>query len=72
MREAVEHKWARNTDPDKHGKQGNMSFRGMAAYSYATVVACKYPNKKGDGGVCVIAGEGIRNSVYTMRHKRAF
>ena len=72
MREAVEHKWARNADPDKHGKQGNMSFRGMAAYSYATVVARKYPNKKGDGGVCVIAGEGIRNSVYTMRHKRAF
>lgn len=72
MREAIEHKWARNTDPDKHGKQGNMSFRGMAAYSYATVVACKYPNRKGDGGVCVIAGEGIWNSSYTMRHKYAF
>jgi hypothetical protein len=72
MREAIEHKWARNTDPDKHGKQSKMSFRGMAAYSYATVVACKYPNKKGDGGVCVIAGEGIRNSSRTMRHRLAF
>lgn len=72
MREAIEHKWARNTDPDKHGKQGNMSFQGMAACSYATVVAYKYPNKKGDGGICVIAGEGIRNSSTTRRHKYAF
>ena len=72
MKEAIEHVWARNTDPDRHGKQGRKSFRGMAAYSYATVVACKYPDKKGDGGVCVIAGEGIWNSSYTMRHKRAF
>lgn len=72
MREAIEHKWTRNTDPDKHGKQGNMSFRGMAAYSYATVVAYKYPNKNGDGGVCFIVGEGIWNSTSTTRHKYAF
>ncbi|MFA7254341.1 MAG: hypothetical protein WC107_07400 [Patescibacteria group bacterium] len=69
MRESIEHIWARNEDPEYHKKQGNMSFEGLVAYSWSTVVAVKYPDKKRDHGTCVMVDDGIRNSGYTMRHK---
>jgi hypothetical protein len=72
MREALEHIWARNTDPNATKRSGNVSFTGMRAYSWNTVIACKYPNKDNSGGTCVFAGDGIRNSGYTMGHKSAF
>lgn len=70
--DSVEHIWAHNTDPKRHKKQGNMSFEGPAAYSWSTIVAYKYPNKQGDGGTVVMAGDGVQNSGYTSRHKYAY
>ena len=68
-REHIAHRWAHNKNPKKTGTQGNMSFKGMKIYSYSTVIAVKYPNKKGDGGTCIFVGEGIYNSTTTMKHK---
>lgn len=70
--DSIEHVWAHNTDPRKCKRQGNMSFEGPAAYSWATIVAYKYPNKKGDGGTVVMAGEGIQKSGYTSWHMEAY
>lgn len=67
-RQAIEHIWAHNKDPKASGQRGNKSFHGMAAFSWYTVVAVKYPDKK----TVVIAGEGIRNSGYTLKHKHSY
>lgn len=60
------HRWAAGSD--SRGRTGNMSFIGPVGYSYATVVAVLYSEKK----TCVIAGEGIHNSVSTRAHKSTF
>jgi len=59
------HRWANNEDPQKSGKSGHMRFDGMEIYSYATVIAVKYPKKR----VAIMAGDGIWNSSTTVKHK---
>ena len=59
------HRWANTEDPQKSGKTGNMHFAGFAIYSYNTVIAVKYPEKR----TVLMAGEGIRNSSSTVGHK---
>ena len=59
------HKWAHNTEEDRSGRTGNVSFFGMSLSHYATVIAVKYPKKH----TVVIAGDGIRNSTTTESNK---
>lgn len=70
VRMGIEDRWAHNKDPDKRKTgSGNLTYEGFSAYSWSTVVAHKYPDKTGEGGTVVMAGDGIRNSGYTCRHK---
>lgn len=65
-------KWAENTSPVRSGKHGNMSFHGMAAFSYDVIVAVKYPDPDGSGGTLVIADNGIFKSRTTTTHKNKY
>jgi len=75
MSKSIEKMWAENTDPTKSGKNGNMRFVGMSAFSYNTVVAVKYPDAPGTGGTggtLVVADGGILNSRTTVKHKNKY
>lgn len=73
-RMTTEHRWAHNEKPvtAKTGRSA-LTFKGFTAFSYATVVAHKYPKGGGsvEGPVAVFAGDGIWNSGYTQKHKNA-
>ena len=72
MSKSIEKMWAENTDPTKSGKNGNMRFDGMSAFSYNIVVAVKYPDAPGTGGTLVVADGGILNSRTTVKHKNKY